>query len=149
MSQLRVGEWMTTEPITIPRDTTLPVAYQLMRLNHIRRLPAVNDEGRLVGIVTMGDVREARPKESMRLSFWEMHDLAANLEVQTFMTVEPVTVTPDTSIKQAAELMLEHKVGGLPVVEDDAVVGIITESDIFRVLVQQLLNTEPVSAPVH
>lgn len=145
MERLLVKDWMTPDPITVDPDTTLPAAYHLMKLNAIRRLPVVDKEGRLVGIVTLGDIREARPKESTALNIWELHSLAASLTVRDFMSPHPITVTPDTSIQQAAKLLLEHKIGGLPVVEQDRLVGIITETDIFRLLVEQF--PEPESAP--
>jgi CBS-domain-containing membrane protein len=138
MESLLVRDWMSKDPVTIEPQTTLPAAYHLMKLNRIRRLPVVDHEGRLLGIVTQGDIREARPKESISLSIWELHFRVASLEAKDFMTPNPVTVTPETSIKQAAQLMLQHKIGGLPVVEAKRLVGVITESDIFRLLVEQL-----------
>lgn len=138
MERLLVRDWMTSDPITVEPETTLPAVYHLMKLNEIRRLPVVDGEGRLIGIVTQGDIREARPKESTTLNIWELHTLVAGLVVRDFMSPQPITVTPDTSVKQAARLMLHHKVGGLPVVDEQRVVGIITESDIFRLLVDQL-----------
>ena len=142
MERLLVKDWMTPDPITVEPDTTLPAAYHLMKLNQIRRLPVVDSQGRLVGIVTLGDIREARPKESATLSIWELHSMVAGLQVQEFMSPQPITVTPDTPIREAAQLMLQHKVGGLPVVEEGRLVGIITDSDIFRLLVERLPEPE-------
>lgn len=138
MKQWLVKDWMTSNPITVDPKTTLPAAYHLMKLNRIRRLPVVNDEGQLVGIVTLGDIREARPKESKSSSAWELHLLIAGLETRDFMSPNPITVAPETPVKQAAQLMLQHKIGGLPVIDADSVVGIITESDICRVLIERL-----------
>lgn len=142
MDEILVRDWMTPNPITVDPETTLPAAYYLMKLNNIRRLPVVNSEQRLVGIVTLGDIREARPKESARLNVWELHFLTASLEVRDFMSPEPITVAPDTPVSQAARLMLEHKMGGLPVVEAGKVVGIITESDLLRLLVDRFLTPD-------
>ncbi|RME46677.1 MAG: CBS domain-containing protein [Chloroflexi bacterium] len=142
MEQLLVKDWMTTDPITVEPETTLPAAYHLMKLNRIRRLPVVDSQGKLVGIVTLGDIREARPKESTALSIWELHSMVAGLEVREFMSPQPITVTPDTPIRQAAQLMLQHKIGGLPVVDQGRLVGIITDSDIFRLLVERLPEIE-------
>lgn len=142
-----VKEWMTPEPVTITPDTTLPVAYHLMKLHSVRRLPVVTESGRLAGIVTIGDIREARPKEGTTFSLWEAHIAAATLKVHDFMTPEPFTVTSDTIIGEAARLMLDHKIGALPVVEMDRLVGIITESDIFRMLVENMLTTETTAYP--
>lgn len=147
MRPLLVKDWMTPDPITITSETTLPVAYHLMKLHSVRRLPVVRDDGRLIGIVTMGDIREARPKEGTSLNLWEVHIAAASLEVRDFMTPGPLTVSPEMPIGEAALLMLRHKIGGLPVVVGEEVVGIITESDIFRVLVENMLTSESAAYP--
>jgi CBS domain-containing protein len=145
MEKNLVRNWMTAAPITIDAKTNLSVAHHLMRLNNVRRLPVVNNQEKLVGIVTWGDIREARPKQSPslhRLDAWEERFLAATMEISEIMTPNPVTVAPDMSIRQAVELMLHHKIGGLPVVERGRVVGIITESDIFRFLIDTLPESE-------
>lgn len=131
-----IKDWMTPDPITIGPDTTLPEADRLMKECGIRRLPVV-ENGRLVGIITLGDVREASPSNATSLSIYELNYLISRLTVGTMMTQDPITITPDTSIEAAARLMLEHKIGGLPVVDGTRVVGIITESDIFRLLITE------------
>lgn len=131
-----VKDWMTPDPITIGPNTTLPEANRLMKECGIRRLPVV-DNGRLVGIVTLGDVREASPSAATSLSIYELNYLLSRLTVGQIMTRDPVTITPETSVEATARLMLEHKIGGLPVVDGTQVVGIITESDIFRLLITQ------------
>jgi acetoin utilization protein AcuB len=131
-----VREWMTRQVMTAAPHTTLRSAHQIMKDNHIRRLPVL-DEGRLVGIITIGDVREASPSDATSLSIWELNYLWAQLTVEKVMTSRVITVGPDTPILDAAELMLEHKVSGLPVVDDKGkLVGILTESDIFKMLVK-------------
>jgi acetoin utilization protein AcuB len=129
-----VKNWMTTDPITITTKTTLPEAAQLMKENGIRRLPVVED-GRLVGIVTWGDIREASASDSTSLSKFELYYLLDKLTVGLIMTRSPITVRPLTPISGTAQLMLENKIGSLPVVDHDRLVGIITESDIFRMVV--------------
>ncbi len=136
MHKKLVQDWMTPNPITIQPKTTLPEAHRLMQQSHIRRLPVVHN-GRLVGIVTLGDVREASPSDASSLSIYELHYLLAKLTVESIMTREPLTISPQASIRQAAQIMLEHKIGGIPVIEGERLVGIITESDIFRVLAQE------------
>lgn len=131
-----VRDWMTPNPITINPKTTLPEAHKLMREARIRRLPVV-EHGRLVGIVTLGDVREASPSDATTLSIYELNYLLSKLTVEKIMTRDPWTITPGETIRDAARLMLDHKLGGLPVVDDSRLVGIITESDIFRVLAQE------------
>jgi CBS domain-containing protein len=127
---------MTSDPITIDPRTTIPEAGRLMKECNIRRLPVV-ENGRLVGIVTLGDIREATPSQATSLSIYELNYLLSRLTVGEIMTRDPIAIAPDTSIDAAARLMLEHKIGGLPVVDNGKVVGIITESDIFRLLVTE------------
>ncbi len=131
-----VRDWMTPNPITIDPKTSLPEAHKLMKECRIRRLPVV-DHGRVVGILTLGDIREASPSDATSLSIFELNYLLAKLNVEKIMTRDPITIRPDATIREAAQIMLEHKIGGLPVVEAEKLVGIITESDIFRVLVQE------------
>lgn len=138
METLIVKDWMTKNVVTVTPNTTLPDAHRIMKERKIRRLPVVDDHGHLVGIVTRGDIREASPSDATTLSIYELNYLLAKLTVDKIMTKNPVTVSPDTLVKDAARLMLEHKIGGLPVVENGKVVGIITESDIFRIMVQRL-----------
>lgn len=139
MTAKLVRHWMTPDPITISASLNLSVAYNLMRLNEVRHMPVVDDDDKLVGILTWGDIREARPKASGSAqpgATWESHFLAAIREVRDFMTPNPLSVTPDAPIQEAARQMLKYKFGGLPVVEDERVIGIITESDLFRFIVE-------------
>jgi CBS domain-containing protein len=134
MKKNLVRDWMSPNLITIGPKITLPEAHAMMKDGHVRRLLVV-DGGKLVGIVTLGDVREAGPSSATSLSIFELQYLLAKLTVDEIMTRNPVTVQANATIRDAARLMLEHRVGGLPVMEGDRLVGIITESDIFRVLV--------------
>ena len=137
MKQDLVKHWMTRDVITITPDTSLPEAHHLMTEKHIRRLPVV-DHGQLVGIVTLGDVRGAEPSSASTLSVWELHHLLGKLTVYKIMTREPTTISQEATISTAAEIMLEKKFSGLPVVDDvGKLVGIITESDIFRLVVRE------------
>ena len=130
-----VRDWMTPNPITAAPDTNLQEAHKIMKDNHIRRLPVVKD-GQLVGIVTRGDIRGAEPSEATSLSIFELHYLVGKLMLDRIMTHDPVTVGPNTTIQEAANLMLSHKISGLPVVDKGRLVGVITESDIFRLVVK-------------
>jgi CBS domain-containing protein len=134
MNTQLVRDWMTTHPITIAPTTTLPEAQQIMMENHIRRLPVVWHD-KLVGILTFGDIREAKPSDATTLSVYELNYLLDRLTVKSIMTPDPITIHPDESIRQAARLMLEYKIGGLPVVENGEVLGILTETDFCRLLV--------------
>jgi CBS domain-containing protein len=136
MKQELVNVWMTKNVLTADLSTTLPEAHSIMMSNNIRRLPVVDKSGHLLGIVTLGDIRGAQPSEATSLSIWEMNYLLAKLKLKEIMTPDPVTIGPEATIGEAARLMLENKVSGLPVVDDDhKVIGIITESDIFSMVV--------------
>lgn len=136
MKRELVREWMTADPITVKLDTSLPETHQIMVSEEIRRLPVVDDDGRLIGIVTLGDVRGAQPSPATSLSIWEMNYLLSSLDVEKIMTPDPITVHPDQTIGEAARIMLENRISGLPVTEEDGrLVGIITESDIFSMVV--------------
>ena len=137
MKKNLVRDWMTPQPLTIGPKTTVPEAHKLMNDHHIRRLPVV-DKGKLVGIVTLGDLREAEPSDASTLTVYELNYLVALLTVDKIMTREVITIAPDMPLRKAAKLMLNYKIGGLPVVANERVVGIITESDILRVLVDEL-----------
>lgn len=130
-----VKDWMTSEPVTIASDVTLPEAHKLMKDSNVRRLPVV-DDGKLVGIVARGDVLEAGPSDAISLSIYELNYLIAKLTVREIMTKDVITVNEDTKLHDVAEIMLEKKIGGLPVMKGDKVVGIITESDVFRAVME-------------
>jgi len=132
-----VKEWMTTPVISVEADTPVADAYNIMMERSIRRLPVVQN-GKLVGIVTLGDLREARPSSATSLSIYELNYLLSKLTVDKVMTHNPFTMSPETPIQIAAKMMMDRKVGGLPVVNEEGhLVGIITESDIFSMLVDQ------------
>jgi len=136
-STMTVGAWMTAPVKTIHPNTTVPEAYHLMLLLGIRRLPVLDDTG-LVGIVTLGDLREARPSSVTVPSLYELSYLLAQATVAQVMTHHPFTVTPQTPLRAAAELLQLHKIGGLPVVDSAGrLVGILTESDLFRMFMMR------------
>ena len=130
-----VKDWMTSNPVTIDSSAKISDAHQTMKTKSVRRLPVLHN-GKLVGIITIGDVREASPSDATTLSIWELNYLWAQLTVEKVMTKNVISVSPDQPILDAAQIMLEKKISGLPVVQGDQLVGIITESDIFRMLVR-------------
>ena len=135
--QITVKEWMSAPLRSVDPATPVGDAYNIMMKHAIRRLLVVKGD-ELVGIVTLGDLREARPSPSMSLSIYELNYLLGKLTVGEVMTHHPYTVTPATGIEKAARIMLERKVSGLPVIDEfEKPVGIITESDIFRMLIDQ------------
>lgn len=129
-----VKDWMTPNPITAIPETTLPDALMVMKKYNIRRLPVL-DGDRLVGIVTRGDLRGAQPSDATSLSIFELHYLVGRITLQQIMTPNPITIPLTATIQDAARLMLQRKVAGLPVMDNGRLVGIITESDIFRMVV--------------
>lgn len=137
-----VRNWMTKSPVTITPQTTLPEAQQIMLEHKIRRLPVVKS-GILLGIVTLGDIREAKPSDATTLSIYELNYLMDRLNAKDFMTPNPITIAPDATIAEAARLMVKHKIGGLPVMDHGNLVGIITETDLCRVLMSQPEIVEP------
>jgi CBS domain-containing protein len=138
-AEQEVRYYMRTPAVTINIAAPLSDALALMREHDVRRLPIVIDTGELRGIITQGDIRGA---DVMRVAGLDPLDIAHALrqvKVYEVMTEEPIAVTPETGLREAAMLMIENKVGGLPVVDEQSrVVGIITESDLFETLVQQL-----------
>ncbi len=141
--EILVRDWMSSPVHVVPTDMLMCEAYDLMMRKGIRRLPVL-DRGRVVGIVTIGDLREARPSKATSLSIYELNYLLARLTVAQIMTHNPFTVTPETPLREAARLMLTHKIGGLPVVgECGVVIGIITESDVFRMLMARWDDVAP------
>ncbi len=141
VTQSLVKQWMTESVLTVEPNTTVVAAQLLMKERKIRRLPVVKN-GKLVGIISLGDLREAGPSLATSLSIWELNYLWAQLTVDRVMTHHVFTVSPEATVSDAARMMLEHKISGLPVVDGLHLVGVLTESDIFRVLMAT--QTEPV-----
>ena len=133
-----VQEYMSTPAVTIHTDTGVQEALRIMRTHRIRRLPIVDDEKHLVGIVSERDLLYASPSPATSLSVWEMNYLLAKLKVSEVMARHVLTANKEAPLQSAARLMLNHKIGGLPVVDSrQQVVGVITESDIFRAFLDQ------------
>jgi acetoin utilization protein AcuB len=133
-----VRERMSTRPVTITADVPITEALRIMRQNQVRRLPVLDENGALIGIVSEKDLLYASPSPATSLSIYEMHDMLSRLRVTELMTPDPVTVTPDILLEEAALIMADSKIGGLPVVKDGDLVGIITETDIFKVFLELL-----------
>ena len=135
MQKSQIRDWMTADPITAAPTMTLPEALQVMARHNIRRLPVV-EKGKLVGMVTRGDLRGAQPSRATSLSIFELHYLVGRITLDQIMTRDPLTVEDNTTVQDAARLMLQRKISGLPVLHQGKLVGIITESDIFRLVVR-------------
>jgi acetoin utilization protein AcuB len=133
-----VRERMSPNPVTIGAQCTITEALRVMREKQVRRLPVLNEQGDLAGIVSEKDLLYASPSPATSLSIYEMHELLSRLKVSELMTTDLVTVAPDTLLEEAARVMVDNKIGGLPVVEGRRLVGIITETDIFKVFLELL-----------
>lgn len=140
-----VADWMSTPPIVIAPTLRLAEAQRLMERRRVRRLPVIED-GRLVGIVTWGDLRAAGPSAATTLSVHEWRALLEQATVAECMTRDPIVIAPDASVLYAARQMLLHKISGLPVVEEGRVVGVITESDLFRLLIAESAGADSADA---
>ncbi len=133
-----VGSRMTPNPVTIRPDMPVAEAQALMRGKKFHHLPVVDREKRLIGIVTEKDLLYAAPSPATSLSVYEISYLLSKLTVDKVMTREVITVGEDTPLEDAARIMADRNVGGLPVMRGPLVVGMITESDLFRVFIELL-----------
>ena len=131
---MRVKEWMSVSPTTTGPKTSVSEARELMRRKVIRHLLVTEGE-RLVGIITDRDIRLNLPSPATSLSVWEINYLLARLTVGDVMTKAVITVGPERPIEEAARLILEHRIGALPVVSDGQLTGILTETDLLRAFV--------------
>ena len=133
-----VGDRMTKRPITVTEDTGIDKALELMHGEKVRRLPVLNKHGQLVGIVSELDLLKASPSPATSLSIYELPYLLSRIKMRDIMTKDVVTVTEDTPLEEAALIMAENKIGGLPVMRGDKLVGIITETDLFKIFLEML-----------
>ncbi len=134
-----VRDRMSSPAVTVTPEIPFQDALKLMRERQFRRLPVVDNKGRLVGIVAERDLLYASPSPATSLSVWELNYLLSKITIRELMTKEVITTTPDTPIEDAAHLMREKRIGGLPVIDDNLrPVGIITETDIFKTFVEML-----------
>jgi acetoin utilization protein AcuB len=130
-----VGERMSRPVISITRDMPIHDALALFKREHIRRAPVLKD-GKLIGIISDKDLLNATPSQVTSLSVWEMNYMLSKITVKEVMTRKVLTVQADTPIEEAARLMADNKIGGLPVMKVDKVVGVITETDLFKIFLE-------------
>jgi acetoin utilization protein AcuB len=127
---------MSVPPLTIDPEESLSDAHAYMQKQNVRHLPVVKPDGKMVGLITEDDLLKAEPSSATSLSVWEIHYLLMAVKVKAVMVKDVITTTEDTPIEEAAHIMLDKKIGSLPVMRDDKLVGIITESDIFRTFME-------------
>jgi acetoin utilization protein AcuB len=138
-----VKDFMKRDPITVKKDDSFRYALKLIRKEGIKHLPVLEGK-KVVGIVTDRDLRQAAPSPATSLEIHELNYLLERLEVEAIMTKRVITVTPESKLLDAAKLLIARKIGCLPVVEQDELVGIITETDILRAYIEQ---EERITAP--
>jgi len=136
-----VRNYMSSNPITIGLDVSFPEAMGMLRRQKIRRLPVV-DKGKLVGIIVEKDLLSNQPSPATTLSIHEMYALLERLRVRQIMSRPVITVEGDCPVEEAARIMVERKIGCLPVMDGEKLAGIITETDIFKALVEVLGGQE-------
>ena len=127
---MKIKDLMTQDVIAVDPSLPMPEARKRMKDGGFRRLPVLEDGG-LVGIVTDRDIREAMPSDATSLSVWEINDLIPKILVKQIMTKNPVAVSQDAGVERAARSMLEHKIGGLPVMSGGRLVGMIPVTDVL------------------
>jgi len=128
-----VGDYMTKAPITVGEDTSMKEAVELLRQYHIRHLPVVQGHF-LVGIVSDRDIRKASPSLLSGVDMTEYEEVLGNTPVSRVMTREPFTVTAGTDLREAVQLLVDKKVGAIPVMDGKDLVGIFSEIDAFKLL---------------
>lgn len=138
-----VRDRMSRIPITTNPGATVPDAMQVMRGSKVRQLPVVNEKGELVGIVSLDDLLRVSPSPATSLSVWEMDYLLEKITIEKIMTRDVITVTEDTAVEEAGRIMADNKVSSLPVLRDGELVGIITESHLFNILIELFGAREP------
>ncbi len=135
---MQVKDRMTPNPVTLTEDASFQDALHLMKEKKFRRLPVVAKDGHLVGIVVQKDLFSASPSSATSLSIFEVHYLLSKLKMKNVMTKRVVTVGDDCPLEEAARIMVDYKIGCLPILKEDKLVGIITETDIFKTFVEML-----------
>jgi acetoin utilization protein AcuB len=133
-----VGRKMTTDLITVTPDTPLVKARDLLREHNIKQVPVVGEHGKLVGILTDRDIKQAWASPATTLSIYELTYVLQKLTVESVMVKDLITINPGATIERAASILHAHKIGSLPVVEAEKLVGIITSTDLMEVLLDAL-----------
>ena len=133
---------MTANPFTVKPDNSVPETIAIMKKHSVRHLPVVSHH-RVVGVVSNSDIAQASPSSATSLSASELTYLLAKLKVASVMTRDPITISPDALLEEAAMLMRDHKIEMLPVVENDTLVGVITESAILDAFIELLGFRDP------
>ena len=138
-----VGERMSHPVITVQPHIPAQEALALMKKEKVSRFPVVDKRGHMIGLVSEVDLLNASPSEATSLSIWEINYLVSKITVEKVMSRQVVTITEDTPLEEAARIMADKQIGGLPVMRGDKVVGMITETDLFKIFLELLGAREP------
>lgn len=138
-----VGKRMTKPVITVSPDLPIQEAMAQMRREKVRRFPVVNEKGHLVGIVSEKDLLNAAPSDATSLSVFEVNYLISKITVERVMTRDVITIDDDCPIEEAARIMADKKIGSLPVLSSGKLVGIITETDLFKLFLEMMGARKP------
>jgi CBS domain-containing protein len=130
---MRVSDIMSEQVVSISADDTLRIVDEIMHYAHVRHIPVVR-RGELVGVVSQRDLLRASLSNVMGLPRDEQEQFLEGVSISEVMSTPPISIAPETSVQQAAELMANHKIGCLPVLEDGKLIAIVTETDVLRVL---------------
>ena len=127
---------MTKNPVTITPEASVVEASELMKKEKVHRLPVLDRDKNLIGVISEKDILFATPSPASSLSIHEMAYLLSKLTVRKLMTKNPVTINRTTTVEEAARLMVDQDLSCLPVVEDGKLVGIVSKSDLFKILLE-------------
>ena len=130
-----IKDWMTRDVITVDPETSMMRAAKMMKEKGIRRLPVVDEKGRVLGMLSDRDVKEASPSKATTLDVHELYYLLSEIKVKNIMTPNPITVRESDTVVKCAAIMHDKKISGIPVLNDqDELVGIMTQNEVYRVL---------------
>ena len=131
-----IRDVMTKSPVTVTEDTTVTDAKALMTKNNFSKLPGLDKAQRLVGFITKNDIQKASPSDAPTLDMFELGYVLSKLTVGKFMTKKVLTVQETEVVEEAARIMVDNNIGCIPVMDDDVLVGIVTENDLFRLFTE-------------
>ncbi len=131
-----IRDVMTKSPVTVTEETSVTEAKALMNKNNFSKLPVLDKSKRLVGIITKNDIQKASPSDATTLDMFELGYVLSKLTVGKFMTKKVITIQETEVIEEAARIMVDNNIGCIPVMKDDVLVGIVTESDLFRLFTE-------------
>lgn len=138
-----VRERMTSPVLTITADVSIQDALARMHTDKVRRYPVVDKHDKLIGIITEGDLLNAKPSDATTLNVWEINYMLSKITVERIMTTDVITTTEDCPIEEAARIMADNEISSLPIMRGKSLVGMITETDLFHILLEMMGSRTP------